>query len=133
MAARPVELRIGGQSYRVVSSASAEELEHLAAIVDDKLSTIVPPGRPLTPQAMLLVAMALAHDVELEKRRVEAMRAHSRASIDELVRELDLTLSFASEALDRSRPAPRSSSNDAVVMASSSNDSSLREVPNKSS
>ncbi|MFO0551371.1 MAG: cell division protein ZapA [Polyangiaceae bacterium] len=133
MAARPVELRIGGQNYRVVSSASAEELEHLAAIVDDKLSTIVPPGRPLTPQAMLLVAMALAHDVELEKRRVEAMRAHSRASIDELVRELDLTLSFATEALDRSRPAPNKSADEMSVRAASGVDASSRELPAKRS
>jgi hypothetical protein len=41
MAARPVELRVGGQSYRVVSSASAEDLERLAAMVDEKLTSLV--------------------------------------------------------------------------------------------
>ena len=65
MAARPVELRVGGQSYRVVSSASAEDLERLATVVDEKLTSLVPPGKPLSPQSLLLVAIALAHDVEV--------------------------------------------------------------------
>jgi cell division protein ZapA len=79
MAARPVELRVGGQSYRVVSSASAEDLERLAAMVDEKLTSLVPPGKPLTPQSLLLVAMALANDLETERARFDAERARADA------------------------------------------------------
>jgi cell division protein ZapA len=77
MASRPVELRVGGQSYRVVSSASAEDLERLAAMVDEKLTSLVPPGKPLTPQSLLLVALALANDVETERARAAAERARA--------------------------------------------------------
>jgi cell division protein ZapA len=80
MAARPVELRVGGQSYRVVSSASAEDLERLAAMVDEKLTSLVPPGKPLTPQSLLLVAMALANDLETERARADA--ASQRADVE---------------------------------------------------
>src|SRR5688572_11332684 len=63
MAGRTVQLRVGGQTYRVLSSAGEEELQRLAAVVDQKLASVVPPGRPVTPQAMLLAALALAHDL----------------------------------------------------------------------
>lgn len=104
MVARPVELRVGGQSYRVVSSASSDELERLAAAVDEKLASIAPPGRPLTPQTMLLVAMALAHDVENERRRAETIRGRSRAAITELLGEVDVTLTMANRALSNGSP-----------------------------
>jgi cell division protein ZapA len=69
-----VQLRVGGQTYRVVTSASDEELRRLAAVVDQKIATVVPPGRAITPQAMLLAAMALAHDLEEERARTEQER-----------------------------------------------------------
>ena len=74
-----VQLRVGGQTYRVVTSASEDELRRLAAIVDEKLAAVVPPGRAVTPQAMLLAAMALAHEVEEERSRADEERARSTA------------------------------------------------------
>lgn len=99
MTARPIQLQVGGQTYRVVSSASADELERLASLVDDKLATLAPIGRPLTPQLMLLVALALAHDVEAERRRAERIRGQSRAAITELLTEMDATLALADASL----------------------------------
>lgn len=99
MPSKPVELRVGGHTYRVVSSASAAELERLAAVVDEKLHEIVAPGRPLSPQAMLLVAIALAHDVELEKRRSEELRARSRLALSELIDQVEATLSVTETSL----------------------------------
>ena len=61
---RTVELRIAGQNYRVVSSAPEEDLQRLAQVVGAKLAELDPKGRPVPPQAMLLAAMALAHEVE---------------------------------------------------------------------
>lgn len=78
MAARPVQLRVGGQTYRVVTSASEDELQRLAAVVDQKLATVVPPGRPVTPQAMLLAAISLAHDLEEERAHLSEERLRSR-------------------------------------------------------
>src|SRR5262245_60036925 len=79
MAGRTVQLRVGGQTYRVVTSASEEELQRLAAVVDEKLAAVVPPGRMVNPQAILLAAMALAHDLEEERARSAALAARARS------------------------------------------------------
>jgi cell division protein ZapA len=78
MARRSVDVRIGGQSYRVVSSASDEELHRLAARVDQKLNELVPVGKPIPPQALALAAIALAHDLESERARRIALERKSR-------------------------------------------------------
>jgi cell division protein ZapA len=78
MARRSVDLRIGGQSYRVVSSASEDELRRLAGRVDQKVTELVPAGRPIPPQALALAAIALAHDLEVEEGRRRTLERRSR-------------------------------------------------------
>jgi cell division protein ZapA len=92
MAGRTVQLRVGGQTYRVVSSASDEELQRLAAIVDQKLATVSPPGRPVRPEAMLLAAMALAHDLEEERSRSAAQAAQARSAFGRMLERVDAAL-----------------------------------------
>jgi cell division protein ZapA len=75
---RTVELRIAGQSYRVVSSAPEEDLKRLALVVGAKLAELVPKGRPVPPQAMLLAAMALAHEVEAARSEQESLERRTR-------------------------------------------------------
>jgi cell division protein ZapA len=75
---RTVELRIGGQNYRVVSSAPEEDLKRLALVIGAKLDELVPKGRPMPPQAMLLAAMALAHDVESARGERESLERRTR-------------------------------------------------------
>ena len=86
---RAVELHVGGQRYRVVSSASPEELERLARVVDDKIAALVPPGRPLTPQALLLAAIALAHDLEEERLRSASLASDARSVVERLLGRVD--------------------------------------------
>lgn len=109
-----VQLRIGGQSYRVVTSASDEDLQRLAAVVDQKLATVVPPGRAVTPQAMLLAAMALAHDLEEERARadqqrsrVEAERMNAAAIAERARGAFGRMLERVDAALAQDSPAPR--------------------------
>jgi cell division protein ZapA len=78
MQRRTVDLRVGGQSYRVVSSASEEELRRLAAVVEAKIGELVPSGKPIPPQALVLAALALAHDVENERGKRQALERRSR-------------------------------------------------------
>jgi cell division protein ZapA len=78
MARRSVDLRIGGQSYRVVSSASEEELRRLAARVDQKVHELAPAGKAIPPQALALAAIALAHDLEAERNRRLTLERRSR-------------------------------------------------------
>src|SRR6185437_15303198 len=85
MSGRTVQLRVGGQTYRVVTSASDEELRRLAAVVDQKLETVVSPGRAVTPQAMLLAAMALAHDLEEERSRSAAFADKARGAFGRML------------------------------------------------
>ena len=77
MNGRPVSLKVAGQSYKVVSSSSEEELQRLARTVDAKVEELTPPGRAAGSQAVLLAAMALAH--ELEKERAARAQVERRA------------------------------------------------------
>jgi cell division protein ZapA len=92
MAGRTVQLRVGGQTYRVVTSASDVELERLAAVVDKKLAAVVPPGRTVTPQAMLLAAMALANDLEEERARSAAFADKARGAFGRMLARVDAAL-----------------------------------------
>lgn len=75
MDGRPVSVRIAGQSYKVVSSSSEEELQRLAGTVNAKVEELTPPGKAAGSQAVLLAAIALAHELEEERaRRVQVER-----------------------------------------------------------
>jgi hypothetical protein len=69
MAGSPVELKVGGQTYRVVASAEETELKRLADLVDARLRSMSAPGRPISPQALLLAASA----GRATRRRVRAL------------------------------------------------------------
>lgn len=95
MVARPtVQVRVGGQTYSVKASASEEELHRLAAAVDQRLARLIPPGRPATPQAILLAAMALAHDLEEERARSSALAERSRTAMRKLLERVDEALAM---------------------------------------
>jgi cell division protein ZapA len=101
---RTVELRIAGQNYRVMSSAPEEDLTRLAEMIDAKLGELSPRGRPAPAQAMLLAAMALAHDVEAERSQREALERRTRdvlrrvlVRIDDALEPLEVTEAARSE------------------------------------
>lgn len=89
MQRRTVELRIGGQSYRVMSSAPEEDLRRLAEMVGSKLSEVSPKGRAAPPQAMLLAAMALAHEVEAERDQRESLERRTRDLLRKALGRID--------------------------------------------
>lgn len=98
MAGRTVHLRVGGQTYRVTTSSSDEELQRLAAMVDQKLATVVPPGRMVTPQAMLLAAMALAYELEAERSRTAEVTARARGVFGRMLQRVDAALDAGESA-----------------------------------
>jgi cell division protein ZapA len=95
---RSVEVRIGGQNVRLVSSASDEELRRLAGVVNEKLGELAPPGRAMPPQALVLAAMALAHDLESERAHRERLERRTRDLMRRLLVRID-------DALDAQAPA----------------------------
>jgi cell division protein ZapA len=101
MERRTVELRIAGQNYRLVSSAPAEELQHLAHVVEAKLAEIAPKGKA-QPQALLLAAMALAHEVETERDRRESLERRTR----DLMRRMLVRIDDAIEPFEQADAAP---------------------------
>jgi cell division protein ZapA len=99
----PVTLNVGGQQYRVVASAPEESLRRLAAVVDERIRQIVPKGKPVTPNAILLAAISLANEVEEERDKREGIEKRSR----DLLRRLLARIDSALEAPDEER-APES-------------------------
>ncbi len=92
MSRPPVDLRVGGQTYRIVSSADPAELQHLAQLVDARLREIAGAGRPIQPQTLVLAALSLAHDAEQERaRRLDGERRH-RDQLTTLLGRIDRAL-----------------------------------------
>jgi cell division protein ZapA len=86
---RTVQLRVAGQSYKVVSTAPESDLQRLAATVDAKVAEVVPRGRAVSPQAMLLAAIALAHELEEERAKREALERKTRDVLRRVLVRID--------------------------------------------
>jgi cell division protein ZapA len=91
-----VQLRIAGQSYKVVSSASEDDLQRLAETVSAKVEEISR-GRAANPQAVLLAAMALAHDLEKERALRAAVERRARDMLRRLLVRIDDVLDCSDE------------------------------------
>jgi cell division protein ZapA len=95
MERRPVDLRIAGQSYRVMSTAPEEDLRRLAQVVDAKVAELSPRGRVYTAHAgqpVLLAAIALAHELEAERSRREALERRTRELLHRVLGRIDEAL-----------------------------------------
>ncbi|MFZ5895922.1 MAG: cell division protein ZapA [Myxococcota bacterium] len=88
----PVELRVGGQSYRVVASADEAELRRLAGVVDARLRSLSQPNRHISPQALVLAAIALAHDLEEERALRRRAEERSKQMLRALLQRIDAVL-----------------------------------------
>jgi cell division protein ZapA len=97
MAGSPVELKVGGQTYRVVASAEETELRRLADLVDARLRSMSPPGRPISPQSLLLAAISLAHDLEEEKAKRTQIEARSKAMLRSVLARIDAAIEASDE------------------------------------
>lgn len=97
MGRAPVELRVGGQTYRVVASAPEDELMRLAAIVDGRLRDITGPNRAVAPQTLLLAAIALAHELEEERAKRVSVEQRSREMLRSVLERIDAALEASSE------------------------------------
>jgi cell division protein ZapA len=95
---------VGGQTYRVVASTGEDELRRLAALVDARLRAITPPGRPVTPQALLLAAIALAHDLEEEKSKNQRLALRSREMLGSIVTRIDAAIGSTVEPAEVEEP-----------------------------
>ena len=89
---RTVQLKVGGQTYRVVTTADENELARLAQTVDARMSAVTPKGKTITPQAMLLAALSLAHELEEERDRRSHLERRTRDLLRRVLVRIDGTL-----------------------------------------
>ena len=94
MSGVPVDLRVGGQTYRVVSSAPTEEIERLAERVDEAVRAVIPRGRQASDQAFVLAAMRLAHELEEKERELAKLEERYREKLRELLSGVDQALTL---------------------------------------
>ncbi len=111
----PVELRVGGQTYRVASTAEEADLHRLADVVDGRLRQLTAPGRAVSPQTLLLAAISLAHDLEDERNRRLRSEQRAREMLSSLVSRIDAALEADSAELSTTQAAPPAAADEAEV------------------
>ena len=89
MARTPVALTVGGQEYRIVANVPEDTLRRFGAVVEARIRELVPPDKPVPPTAILLAAIALAHDLDEERSNREAVGARSRDVLRRLLARID--------------------------------------------
>ena len=92
-----MELRVGGQLFRVVASAEEHSLQRYAKVVNEKLRELTGNEQSSHPQAMLLVAIALAHELEDMKRLNEQNQARAREMLRTLLERVNRALDSGEE------------------------------------
>ena len=90
-----VELRVGGQTYKVRATANEDELHRLADLVDNKLREISGPDRAMAPNQLVLVAISLAHELEAERDRRRELERSWRAKLKSVLKRIDDALEEA--------------------------------------
>jgi len=92
MERRTVQLRVAGQTYRVVTTASDADLKRLVSTLEEKLTEVSPRGRSINPQAILLAALALIHDLEEERGRARRIEGRAKEALGRLLTRIDAAL-----------------------------------------
>lgn len=115
MQTRPIKLEVGGQSYKVVSSADEVELQRLAEAVDAKVAELTPDGKAAPPQAVLLAAIALAHELEQERARRASVERRARDMLRRVLLRIDDVIDSTSDASSASSSSSDSSGSDSLA------------------
>jgi cell division protein ZapA len=92
MERRTVQLRVAGQTYRVVTTATDAELKRMVGVIDEKLAEVTPRGKAPAPNALLLVALALVHEADEAKERATRVEARARQALSGLLERIDAAL-----------------------------------------
>ncbi len=82
---------MAGQRCKVVSSATEDELKELVAKVDARVDEVKGAGRG-PAQALALVAISLAHELEEERARRRALERRARDLLRRVLVRIDQAL-----------------------------------------
>lgn len=97
-----VELKVAGQTYQVVTTAAKSELVRLATVVEGALREVTPDGRQPSPQALVLAAITLAHELEEEREKNRLLKTRHREVLSGLLERVDQVLEDGSHSDDSS-------------------------------
>lgn len=92
MERRTVQLRVAGQTYRVVTTVPDADLKRFVSTLEEKLSEVSPRARVMNPQTLLLAALALAHEVDEQRGRADRVEACAREALCRLLDQIDAAL-----------------------------------------
>ncbi len=92
MSRAAVQLKVAGQTYKVVTSAEEGELQRLADAVEDRMYAVTGPGRKPTQQALVLAAITLAHELEEERELRRRAEERYRTMLESLIGRIDAVL-----------------------------------------
>jgi cell division protein ZapA len=81
----------------LVASAGEQSLQRYAGLVNERLRELTGSERAVHPQAMLLVAMALAHDLEEERARHRELRVQAEESVRSMLARVNAALDGVDE------------------------------------
>ena len=103
-----VTLEIAGAKYRMTSDADEKHLQHLADMVNQRVTDLGPKAARTASPAQLLavVALGLADDILTSEKRREQVEGLTRAAVTRTVERIDKRLSAidASEGRDPGGP-----------------------------
>ena len=98
MSEAAVELKVAGQTYRVVTSATQAELRELAKVVERALYEVTQPGKQPSPNALVLAAVTLAHELREERDLRRAEQKQHKQTLQRILGTLDEVLGKPPEA-----------------------------------
>lgn len=89
----------------MLASAGETELRRLAGVVDERLRSLTAPGRQVSSQALVLAALALAHDLEEERSLRRRQEQRSQEMLKTLLSRIDAALESDDRAESDARPS----------------------------
>jgi hypothetical protein len=75
-------------------------------LVETRLQRLTTPGRPVSPQSLLLAAISLAHDLEQERTRRLELETRSREMLRSILSRIDTALEEAEKAHESAPTQP---------------------------
>jgi cell division protein ZapA len=96
MSKQAVTISIAGHAYRLVTSLDKATLERHAKGIEQRLGKLGP-GQQIHPQALLLVALSLAHELEEARDAADVLKQRASERITDMVRRVDSALDHLDE------------------------------------
>jgi cell division protein ZapA len=99
MSKQAVTVSVAGHAYRLVTSLDAETLARHARDIEQRLGKLTT-GQQIHPQALLLVALSLAHELETTRQGTELWKQRASERVTDMIGRVDIALDHLDENAD---------------------------------